>query len=84
MVDIRSSGTAPTIEEIQRRFSLSNDEIDTSFGVVRTEDDKPVYTILVEESVASRIEPTADWDTQGPFSNARIEPCGPPQKPSDS
>ena len=78
MMTIQTTGPAPTIEDIRRRFSLVDDEIDPAFGLVEVDPDEHAYAILVEEKTASKISRTGDWEVRGPFSNARVEPFGPP------
>lgn len=80
MVTIQAADAAPTLAEIQRRYSLGADEIDEQFGVVEVDPAEHVYTILVEASVASRITSAGQWEVTGPYANVRIEPFGPPRE----
>ena len=77
MVNIETDGPCPTLDELQRRYQLSDGEIDKDFGVVEV--DNHVYTILVDQRAAQRITPTEDWKCAGPFANPRIAPFGPPE-----
>ncbi len=79
MMTIQSGGTPPTIADIRRRYSLDDDDIDTDFGVVEVDPAEHVYTFLVEEKAASKISVDSDWSVEGPYSNPRIEPFGPPE-----
>ena len=79
MVTIHGPDTPPTIADVRDRYGLSQDEIDASFGVVEIDPDEQVYTVLVEEEAAAKIQSNDEWRTEGPFSNPRIEPFGPPE-----
>jgi hypothetical protein len=79
MMTIQCSGAVPTLEEVRRQFALAEDEIDAAFGVVEIDPSAHLYTILVEESATSKIQPTGGWDVAGPYSNPRIAPFGPPR-----
>jgi len=78
MVTLTSPLGAPTLEDIERQFGLSPDDVDRQFGVVEVDDLAHEYTILVEESAVPLIRPTKDWGVSGPFSNPRISTFGPP------
>jgi len=81
MVTFQAEGPAPTIAELQRRFSLTDDEIDRSFGVIEVDPQDHTFTILVEESAAQKVQPGGPiTKVAGPFSNPRIEPFGPPER----
>jgi hypothetical protein len=77
MLTLQSSQGAPSVDEIERQFGLSQNEIDRQFGVVEVDDLTHEYTILVEESAVPRIQSTDKWSVKGPFSNPRIAPFGP-------
>jgi len=81
MVTFQAEGPAPTIAELQQRFSITDDEIDYSFGVVEVDPKDHTYTILVEESAVDKVQPYGRiTKVEGPFSNPRIEPFGPPEE----
>ena len=69
----------PSFEQIQKLFSLSDDEIDRDFGLIEVDPAEHLYTILVEETSAAKVRSGPGWSVSGPFSNPRIEPFGPPQ-----
>ena len=73
-----SGGSRPTLAEVKQAFALSDAEIDPDYGVIEVDDENHVYSILVEEQAAAKISGHG-WSTEGPFSNPRIEPFGPPQ-----
>jgi hypothetical protein len=78
MITLRSAQGAPTVEDIERRFGLSPDQIDRRFGVVETDDSAHEYTILVDESAVPRIRSTEEWSVSGPYANPPISTFGPP------
>jgi hypothetical protein len=81
MVSFKVVGAAPTLEELKERFRLSDAEIDASFGVVEIDPQTHTYTILVEESAVDKLQPSGSiGKVEGPFSNPRIEPFGPPEE----
>jgi hypothetical protein len=80
MITFQVEGATPTIAELQQRFSLTDSEIDRSFGVVEVDPREHVYTILIEESAVDKVQPGGTiTKVEGPFSNPRIEPFGPPE-----
>jgi len=79
MVTIQAPDNPPTIADLRRQYKLNEDEIDTSFGVVEVDPTEHVYTVLVEEGAAAKIQPNEMWTVRGPYSNPRIQPFGPPE-----
>jgi hypothetical protein len=79
MVNITSPSGQPSLAEIQNRYGISAEELDREFGVVAVDPEANVYTVLVDEQAAAKITPDAEWNVEGPFSNPKIEPFGPPQ-----
>lgn len=80
MVTFQVEGAAPTIDALQERYSLTDEEIDRSFGVVEVDPEDCTYTILVEESAVEKVQPGGPiTNVEGPFSNPPIEPFGPPE-----
>jgi hypothetical protein len=78
LMTLRFTEPAPSLLEVRERFSLQPDDIDSNFGLVEIDPDQHLFTILVEESAAPKIQPSAGWDVKGPYSNPRIEAFGPP------
>ena len=68
----------PSIDDLKRRFGLTDGEIDEAFGVIEIDPDARAYTIRVEESAARRITGGAESSARGPFADPKIEPFGPP------
>ena len=79
MLTIQWPQGQPSLEEIQKLFSLSDDEVDRDFGLIEVDPAENVFTFLVEEASAARVRSGPGWTVSGPFSNPRIEPFGPPQ-----
>ncbi len=77
MVTIESHGSPPTLAEVIERYELAADEIDHEFGVVEVDPEARLYVVLVAPEAAARIRPNDQWQTEGPFSNPKIEPFGP-------
>jgi hypothetical protein len=69
----------PTLEDIQKLFSLTDNEIDRDFGLIEVDPAEHIFTFLVEDASAAKVQPGANFRVAGPFSNPRIEPFGPPQ-----
>lgn len=81
MVTFQVEGPAPTIDELQQRYSLTDAEIDRTFGVVEVDPADGTHTILVEESAVEKVQPEGPiTKVEGPFSNPPIEPFGPPEE----
>ena len=79
MMTIRWPQGQPSLEQIQKLFSLSDDEVDRDFGLIEVDPAEHLFTFLVEEASAAKVQPGAGWSVSGPYSNPRIEPFGPPQ-----
>ena len=79
MLTIRAPEGPPTLAAIRERYGLAADDLDERFGVVAVDPVSHAYTVLVEQSAAARIAPGDGWEIDGPFSNPRIAPFGPPR-----
>ncbi|GII63899.1 hypothetical protein Skr01_39840 [Sphaerisporangium krabiense] len=64
-----------TLEQAVRRLGLSEDEVDTGYGLVPLDPDEGLYALRVTEAAGHRVAP----DGGGPFSDPPIEPFGPPR-----
>lgn len=53
------SPDAPSVSAMKERFALTDQDIDESFGVVEIDPDARLYTALVDENAASRINGTS-------------------------
>lgn len=81
MVTFQVEGPVPTVDQLQERYGLTDEEIDRRFGVVEVDPADRTYTILIEASAAKKVQAEGPiTKVEGPFSNPRIEPFGPPEE----
>jgi hypothetical protein len=78
MVTLRLDPEQATLEEVRRLLGLTEAEVDPAFGVVNISPAEHLYTILVDQAAASRVEGAEQ--VEGVYANPRIEPFGPPQE----
>jgi hypothetical protein len=78
MMTVELDPGAATVAQAAERLGVSPDEIDAEFGVVSIDPDQNLYTVLVDERAASAA--AGRPGVEGPFSNPRIEPFGPPKE----
>ncbi len=77
--------TAPDLQAVAQRFGVAVSDIDNDFGVIVTDPDAHLATILVTRDVADIIEPhlnVAGQDAsagEGVFGDVRIAPFGIPE-----
>lgn len=83
MMTIQSKSGPPSLAAIRARYGLADDEIDPQFGVVEIDPADGTYAILIEETAAAKITNSGDWKVQGPYSNPKIAPFGPPKTNED-
>ncbi|WP_405150723.1 hypothetical protein OG589_18560 [Sphaerisporangium sp. NBC_01403] len=62
-----------TLEQAMRQLGLSEDEVDTAYGLVPLVPEQGLYAVRVTEAAGDRVTPAAG----GPFSDPPIEPYGP-------
>jgi hypothetical protein len=62
---------------VQRKLELDDEQLDPDFGVVEIDPVQHQYAVLVDEDVAAKVAEAPE--VEGPFSNPRVEPFGPPQ-----
>jgi hypothetical protein len=65
-----------SLDHVRRALDLNANEVDHDFGVVEVDPDNHRYAVLVDEAAAARVQDAVG--VEGPFSNPRIEPFGPP------
>ncbi|GAA3068417.1 hypothetical protein [Streptosporangium carneum] len=65
-----------TLKQAMRRLDLREEEVDTGYGLVLIDPEQSLYGLRVSEAAARRIDPAAG---DGPYSDPRIEPYGPPR-----
>lgn len=64
-----------TLAQAMRRLELSEEDVDTGYGLVLIDPGEGLYGLRVSEPAAHRIDPAAGG---GPYADPRIEPYGPP------
>ncbi|OUC83421.1 hypothetical protein [Streptosporangium minutum] len=74
LVTVRLQSQA-TLAQAIRRLGLTEEEVDSGYGLVLIDPGQDLYGLRVAEEAARRIDPAAGG---GPYSDPRIEPYGPP------
>jgi hypothetical protein len=77
MVTLKLDPGQASLDEVRRLLGLGEGEVDSGFGVVNISPGEHLYTILVEEAAAARVQGAEP--VQGVYGNPRIEPFGPPE-----
>jgi hypothetical protein len=77
MMTVELDPDSATVDEVAKRLGLGPEEIDAEFGVVPIDPDNHLYSVLVDEQASARV--AGQPGVEGPFSNPRIEPFGPPR-----
>jgi hypothetical protein len=74
------SPTPPSLADVQKEFGLSDDDVDREYGVVEIDPEDHLYSFLVDERKASGLKSVGEGKMEGPYSNPRIAPFGPPEE----
>ena len=85
MVQFHHPGPAPTIEEAAARLDVPADALDRSFGVIATDPQERLFTVLIEAGAADRAMAALRRDGQshpaeGVFGDTKIAPMGAPSE----
>jgi hypothetical protein len=78
MMTVELDPGAATVAAAAERLGIAPEQIDDDFGVVSIDPDQNLYTVLVDERAAAGAGGRPG--VEGPFSNPRIEPFGPPRR----
>jgi hypothetical protein len=76
-------GPAPTIAEAAARLDVPAGALDRGFGVIATDPDARLFTVLIEPGAADRAIAAlrlrgSGHPAEGVFGDAKIAPMGPP------
>ena len=84
MLQFKHAGSAPSLDEVRREFNLKPDEIDRQFGVIATDPQEGMFTVLIDAAATHRVQAELAKrprnSAEGIFANPRIEPFGPPHE----
>ncbi|MCJ2129290.1 hypothetical protein [Methylobacterium sp. E-045] len=69
-------GTKPGIAQAAKALGVKAGAIDRSFGVIAVDPRRNLYAVQVRASAIASLP--SDGPFQGPFSNPKIAPFGPP------
>lgn len=79
LVTVRLAAPA-TLEGAMRRLGLTEDEVDTGYGLVPVDPGRDLYVLRVTEEAGRRVgDSDAGSADGGPYSDPPIEPYGPPR-----
>ncbi len=69
-----------TLATATEKLGLSEDDVDTGYGLVLIDPARSLYGLRVTDEAARKVDPAATpADDEGVRSDPRIEPFGPPQ-----
>jgi hypothetical protein len=69
---------AATVADAAVKLGLDPADIDDEFGVVSVDPDNHLFSVLVSKEAGARARGAGG--VEGPFSDPRIEPFGPPSE----
>lgn len=77
MVTLKLDPDQASLGAVRESLGIEAEEIDDDFGVIAVSPEDHLYTVLVEQEAANRVQ--GHEQVEGQFSNPKIEPTGPPQ-----
>lgn len=78
MVTLTLTPGEATLAHVRAKYDLARDDVDEHFGVVALSPEQNLYAILVQETVAARLE--SQRQVSVPYANPKIEPYGPKKR----
>ncbi len=81
MVTLKLDPEQASLAHVRESLGIGSEEIDDDFGVIAVQPEENLYAVLVEQDTADRVQGTEG--VEGPFSNPKIEPFGPPSNAAD-
>jgi hypothetical protein len=80
LLQFRHKGKPPDLLEAATLFGLSEADIDADYGVIATDPEAGLYSMLINETASRKVQAVFDArgaaSDEGLFSNVRIEPTG--------
>jgi len=84
IVQFKHVGPPPSLPEAANELGLMVSELDEPYGVIPTDAAAGLYSVLVEDTAATRAEAALNArgkePAEGVYRNTRVEPFGPPQR----
>ena len=80
MMTVRLEPQEANLAQALAKLGLNEADVDPNFGLVSLDPGANLYAVLVDEAAVAKVQPGED--VKGPYSNPRIEPFGPPSRPS--
>lgn len=81
MLQFKHPGSVPTVAEVCRLFALFPHEVDADFGVIGTDPEADLYTVLVDVTATERVQAALQQRVSDPaeglFGNPQIAPMQP-------
>lgn len=84
MVQFGYTGDPPEPLAVAARFGIEESDLDPDFGVIVTDEEAKLATVLVPPDIAHRMRALLGTRAaEGTYSNPRIAPFGPPETDED-
>ena len=78
MMTVELAADAVSLDAAAQRLGVGVEDLDAEYGLVPVDPDNHLYSVLVDEKAGADAGRRAG--VEGPFSNPRIEPFGPPRR----
>ena len=84
MLQFKYPSSTPSIGDVCELFDIKPQEIDSQFGVIETDRNENLYTVLIDATATTRVKAVLATRPSDPaenvFANPQVEPFGPPEK----